>query len=433
MIITKEQCDNWKENKNNNPMTKRKLAKDGSTYKKIEKLCSITKEHCDIWKKDKNRDPISNRKLNTKSRIINQLISVCSTPIKSITPKIQDDLEAQRNKLIMAIQKTIAPLINKGDTTKSRVNFKNIITKYLENLEPCLKEQNSKLYLLHDNKPIVEFNKRIGSESNYGVAYMNMGKGFAKLFKFSCKMMSSNYPEHKDEVKILDKVSKLVESNKCPNMPITYKIMNCNTLCKFKDCPDVTKYNKYFVILNELANCDIQTWFKDSHDEATYQSVIMQMIFAVYAYHNMGYTHNDCHLGNFLVHKIKPGGYWRYNIDNRDVYIPNKGYLIVLWDFGMSEKHTYNWSNDYIRFLSLLNTMEQHKLYRDMKLKYLSKNFRNKCLVPMIDLLTYHYGSEKDYISLILNDISMNIINFNHIKIGGKPLDYLLNIKPYTC
>lgn len=45
--------------------------------------------------------------------------------------------------------------------------------------------------------------------------------------------------------------------------------------------------------------------------------------------------HNDLHAGNVLVHKIKPGGYFLYKINNKNYYVPNLGYVFLLWDFGM--------------------------------------------------------------------------------------------------
>ena len=46
--------------------------------------------------------------------------------------------------------------------------------------------------------------------------------------------------------------------------------------------------------------------------------------------------HNDAHSGNFLYHKIKPGGYFHYNIYGKDYYLENIGYLWVIWDFGLA-------------------------------------------------------------------------------------------------
>ena len=45
--------------------------------------------------------------------------------------------------------------------------------------------------------------------------------------------------------------------------------------------------------------------------------------------------HNDAHAGNFLYHRIKPGGYFHYNIYGQDFYLENIGFLWVIWDFGL--------------------------------------------------------------------------------------------------
>jgi hypothetical protein len=45
-------------------------------------------------------------------------------------------------------------------------------------------------------------------------------------------------------------------------------------------------------------------------------------------------THHDLHWGNVLVHKIQPGGFLTYKIDDEYYKVPNIGYLFTLWDFG---------------------------------------------------------------------------------------------------
>jgi phosphatidate cytidylyltransferase len=62
--------------------------------------------------------------------------------------------------------------------------------------------------------------------------------------------------------------------------------------------------------------------------------------------------HNDCHTGNFLFHKIKPGGYFHYNIFGIDYYLENLGYLWVIWDFGLTEFYNLKPINtDYLRII----------------------------------------------------------------------------------
>ena len=44
--------------------------------------------------------------------------------------------------------------------------------------------------------------------------------------------------------------------------------------------------------------------------------------------------HNDLHWGNVLVFEVRPGGCWEYKIDDTRYYVPNLGFVFVLWDFG---------------------------------------------------------------------------------------------------
>jgi hypothetical protein len=456
MNLTKEQCDEWKKEPGKNPITKRKIAQDGAVYKKIEKICHklehtgsidnkrpIGKKDCDTWKKDPSHHPITKRKLNmtAKGGIYAQLMKLCSSPTlprgrPTIAPKspiVDDDLEKKREKLIAAVKKAVAPILHKGDTTRTRVQFSKIMNEYLNSLKPCLTENAGKLVLETKKKePVVLFEKRIGSESVYGVAYMNMGKGLAKMLKFSCKIMASNVKGHKQEIDLLMKMSKFVEKGQCPNMPITYRSIKCNKSCDLSKCPNNIKKNGYYVVINELANSDIQTWFQKTYDDATYESVIMQLMFSMYCFHNLGYQHNDCHLGNFLIHQITPGGYWRYKIGDVDVYVPNKGYLVVMWDPGLASK-LEDMVVDYYRCFMLISNMHKYKSYMDKGMKTLPKHLVDYGVVPLLNTFNYSYKTEKETVKDVLNHIKNNVIKFKHIHVGGSPPDYLLNVTPYKC
>ena len=47
----------------------------------------------------------------------------------------------------------------------------------------------------------------------------------------------------------------------------------------------------------------------------------------MFFYQETKHFHNDAHWGNFLYHKVKPGGYFHYNIENY-------GFLWIIWDYG---------------------------------------------------------------------------------------------------
>jgi hypothetical protein len=331
------------------------------------------------------------------------------------------------------MKKKLNPILHKGDSTKSRIEFYKIMQDYLQNLQPCLQTVNGKLVLVKDkNEPVVKFNKQIGSKSRYGMAYMNLGKGFGKLLKFSCKLMSDKVPGHAQEVKILKHMSDAVIQGKTPNMPITYLSMHCNKPCKTTTvhCPDVTRESGYFVVINELASMDLETFLKKSHTSKTYESILFQVILSLYSFHRqIGYSHNDAHLGNYLIHEITPGGFWRYKINGKEVYVPNVGYLVVLWDPGMATPVIpRNLIEDYHRTLGLVKVLGELDYYRKLKLVPLPFNLE----IVIDNILQYLYNitfeNENEAMTYFLEDVAHE---FKTIQMGGSPPGYLLNIKPY--
>lgn len=443
-------CIAWKNNPNINPETGHKISKDGPIYKKYEKICSI----CDLWRNNPDIDPVTQRKLNkaAKNGIYSQLVSLCaadkhikktqkiSVPVnkEAVTAEIKvddKDIDIARNKLIAAIHKKIAPILHKSDTLKARIEFKNIITNYLDDIKPCINEYQDKLYLFKGDKknaqPVVYFNKRIGTESAYGEAFLNMGRGFAKLLKFSCKIMAVN-TDHTLETKLLEKMSALAENGRTPNMPITYKILKCKSPCKLDNCPGPSKNSSYYVIINELADSDLETWFKRKHTTSQYESIFMQLMFAIFSFHTIDHLHNDAHLGNFLIHKIKPGGYWRYQFNDENIYVPNCGYLLVMWDPGRASKYNFRTANeDYTYPFGLISEIDTINRYREIGLKSIPDKLSKYMLTPMINIF-YDEQSERDAIWKIIRYIRDKKIITKNIHIGGVPPDYLLNIQPYN-
>ena len=476
---SKKHCDAWRNDKTINPLTNRKISVHGTVYKKLEKECDASKsnkmpkkqdkktlniQHCDEWKRDKTRNPITKRKLSPKNGVYSQLEKICqgSPQIKSATkiysPKIktvtksaiksvtkspkQINKEQANQALINAIKKNIEPILHRGENIESRIKFAAIMRTYFKTILPCLhQKKDGKLYIksTDDSKHII-FDKQIGSVSKYGMAYMNMGKGFSKMLQFSCKIMPVNY-NNNNEIVILKKMSNLAETRKCPNMPITYNTLMCTYGCfKLKECPELIKDIPYHIVINELAHADIQTWMKQQHSYEVFESVIVQLVFAIYAFHGMGYVHNDCHLGNFLVHKIKPGGCWRYKINGNDVYVPNHGIQLVMWDPGHAEqmlsidyKDPGWFIRDYNRPLYLLSIITEADMYINMNVKPPPDTVLQSLITPLASITknTLTYALEIDMMDAILNHLTSVRIK-GGVVVNDKPPTHLLNIKPYT-
>lgn len=261
--------------------------------------------------------------------------------------------------------------------------FARAVRKYLVGTEPCVRKEDGQLGLYDGEGNLkVRFAKRIGTESAFGMAYLNTGKGIwkrsggkkraARFITFSTKVMAKS-DAHAQEIDLLKKMSRLAEKGLSPNMPLLYKATEaCEVPCDSCD-PEVERLfrSPYYVVVNELADGDLIQWFAQSHTEAEYESVIMQVLLAVRAFHGLGYAHNDCHLGNFLYHKVAPGGYWRYNIHipgepkPTPLFVPNLGTLVVMWDPGLAtplKADRTGANDDYIRPLELITNV--HNYYK---------------------------------------------------------------------
>lgn len=148
-----------------------------------------------------------------------------------------------------------------------------------------------------------------------------------------------------NEYIILKQCTDLVLKSATQNLPMIYDMLTCGEniivekdLCEQCDnnnimelCQDQQKV----IFYNELADGNFCDWCYESHDETEFMSFLFQFWVGVYSLQKMGVVHNDLRLGNVLYHKVSgKGQFWKYTIDGEDYYIPNAGYVFVIWDFG---------------------------------------------------------------------------------------------------
>jgi len=122
------------------------------------------------------------------------------------------------------------------------------------------------------------------------------------------------------------------------NLPKTYEYSLCSK-CKYDDESDNTKCA---MLVTEFANeGDLNTWLKKKHRSPLELFVMFFQIFAglyvLRKYFNV--IHNDLHAGNILVKKVKTSNdsFFKYIIDGKEYYIPNIGYIFIIWDFGYAQ------------------------------------------------------------------------------------------------
>ena len=461
MKITKELCDKWLINKNINPITARKIKETGAIYKELSKKCSFnplnpikskkkTKKEkevkltdsqiCNKWLENKNINPKTSRKIKETGAIYKELSKLCSlNPLNPLNPiKSESKSESKsENKKINAskkIYKLFTPYIKRVSINIiDRINYYLIIKKYILSIkEPsnCVRLYNidPKTYepIYRIGKKII-LNKKIGTESNYGIVYLShfksdviKGTKYDKLNKFAVKITSQS-KENKLELDVLKKLTRLVIELKCPHFPISYGSLKCNnSVIKSNILDDyeiarVNKFNKklypklinknkeLLIQINELASGDLFSVLYKIDILPTFTQIILSIMF----FHNyIRAFHIDPHVGNFLYHKIKPGGYFHYNLYGKDYYLENQGYLWVIWDFGLIKPFNTNKNKTFINY-------DYTYLYNRLRVAYTADK---------IDIITKLYNNIIDkYITYDLTKLSNMNINILEYLVKNNP------------
>jgi len=291
-----------------------------------------------------------------------------STSAKAKLEKIKKNILAR--KIANKFKTFITPYVNRVSARlETRIEYYNQLFEILNkiNEEQCLKFFNEtngkKQYTLGDNMEIL-LSKQIGTESRYGIVYLsNINIQYKNLYKFAVKIMRSSL-DNKNEAKITDAVSSLTIKNVNPHFPILYKMFVCNTPPLSNQYPKLIEKYKYITLLSELANGDLASIIeKDKIFYSNFEIIkntIQQIFISILSFHVfIDKIHNDAHWGNFLYHKIKPGGYIHYNIMGVDIYVKNYGYLWIIWDYGRATKRIEN-SNTYTDYDRIIQAFRNY-------------------------------------------------------------------------
>ena len=332
------------------------------------KDCKYTENKDDAIKNSCNNYRIRTNKIKKKSSpIVIQDIKKKSSSIiiqdikkkSSLSPNTKKKLsDIKKNIMARKITKNfrrfILPFINR---VSANINSR---VYYYDKLNNILKDIDEKQCLdyINDGKSVKRYNigskdiildKRIGTDSVYGIIYFSK----LKLYKFASKIMKITIPNRK-EVKLTNELSNITTTNLNPHFPIVYKTFKCDKPPSYNNnYPLLVNNSNYYVMLNELANGDLKTFLPLYFNN--YEIIIntLQQIFiSILSFHKYSnLIHNDCHWGNFLYHKIKPGGYIHYKIFNKDIYIKNIGFLWIIWDYGLTRPIEHDILIDYKRVI----------------------------------------------------------------------------------
>lgn len=311
-------------------------------------------------------------------------------------------------------------------------NYKKICNKFKKLKEKqCLtfgkknKYDDYYEYFLNNKKIILK--KRIGSESRYGLIFLT-STNYNKNIIFATKIMivdSHNYTE----IILSKKLSNITLKDINPHFLLVYKALICNNITSNKKLPELVRYDDYYITINELADDNLKNFLININDPELIKNAYQQIMLAIlsFHYHTGGVYHRDCHYKNFLYHKIEKGGYFHYNLFGKNIYIENKGYIWLIWDFGIAKteenrklerlkdylkvnqhfksSHNYTDSNKFIEIKDFVSNMKSlYKKYRDI--------IGNSDLLFFKNILNDLFESSYNKKSFIINKKPYCIKNF---------------------
>lgn len=218
-----------------------------------------------------------------------------------------------------------------------------------------------------------------------------------------------------------------------------------NQLIFQKICPhyslnyywDYDSKKKIISSYNEYANAEsFHSWAQRKYTDDIWFNALFQIIYALVSlkrYYNM--SHTDFHTDNILVHKVKPGGFWVYTLNDVKYYLPNLGFVFLLHDFGFAwipQKLVVNWHNkDTLKYITNIGKEFYDlacfidSLKRDYKLpKYFEWFINNNFFSEEIDYVLsknyyrdfWNYIKDNDSISTKLkNEFKKQYVNYPSI------------------
>ena len=276
------------------------------------------------------------------------------------------------------IGKFIKPLmrINRMTTIQNRIKYYRILHKYINSRKKyednCLRlykytNSGNSIYRI-GNRVILD--KQIGMDSEYGSVFLSHyrlnNKKFGKLFTFATKISDGSSYKNQNEYLVLKDLTDCVLREECPHFPISFGKLECrkqnikdinikyisdnspsfksqksSSFAKLLENLPKNIYNTphIMITMNELADNDSEHFINLYHtnDKLIWNALIQIMISIMFFHKYTNAHHRDTHSGNFLYHKITPGGYIHYNLYGKDFYLENLGFLWVIWDFGLMQ------------------------------------------------------------------------------------------------
>lgn len=225
-------------------------------------------------------------------------------------------------------------------TLKNRIKFIKKVKELIKDINEndCVEPKTfgkEKGYTVRD---IINLEKKIGSESVYGVIYKTTIKGAPKSYAIASKLMANSAGNMKEVSLMNDITDNILLTEMSKHFLASYD----NAVCLDDKMDGKKRPNKLKLLaINELAHGDLKGLVAQKpilkNDDLVF-NLMIQVIFSVATFHNlMRHTHNDCHYGNFLYQKNNEKGWYHYQFKDKNIYLKACDYNIAIYDYGLAK------------------------------------------------------------------------------------------------
>lgn len=359
-----------------------------------------------------------------------------------------DDDSISTSKSNIYIKKFVKHYIKNKYSIDNRSKYYKYICKKLKNIKElsCLKpnkySKGKKLYDGYSIDNTINLEKQIGSDSRYGSIFITSIKKTLGKYPIAAKVMKVN-KKNSFENEINNFITQnILRNNLSKHFVFTYKSIMCANATE--KVPYIIKNEIYYILLNELAHGDLKQLNKMKTyviDDSTVYNVFIQTILSIMTFHYTGYTHNDCHYGNFLYHRNKEEGYYHYIINDVDYYLKSSKYNIMIFDFGFAKKINADSINDDVTedYLRIFHAFPNKKKFKNAWTNYVgypSNEFSDFVifLYNRLNKLTRAELTKMKCMSTLINDILLpRLLEApKNIFTKTKPKDKILNKTPFV-
>lgn len=235
------------------------------------------------------------------------------------------------------------PFIDEPTTASGKYNLPNRV-KFITDVKRLVKDIKDgdcvepKKFGKDDGysvRNIINLEKRIGTESAYGVIYLTKIAGASDNYKIASKLFNDS-TGNKKEIKVMDYLTtEILLKQKSRHFLALYN----KSLCKDK----ALKAKLRLLSINELAHGDLKGLVNTKNvmgNDAQVVNMFLQVMISIATFQKATTLHHaDCHYGNFLYQKNIEKGHYHYKCDGEDYYLPASDYTMMIYDFGLSKNY----------------------------------------------------------------------------------------------